>query len=228
MLPKILEKTQFSKSQHPSITKNQENNITHSILNFKPIEESFISKQINKLSLKKATGHDGISAKILKFAKPVVLQPITFLINETIKVSEFPDECKKAMVSRLNKKNSTQDKENYRPVSILPILSKLYERAINAQLMNFFETKFHTYLSAFRPGYGCQSTLLRIIEDCKQTLDDNKYVVAILMELSKAFDCLTHDLLLLKRKYYGLSEKCSKIKKKLLNKQKTVCKIRQY
>ena len=67
-----------------------DDNVTHSILDYKPIEESFISKQINKLSLKKATGHDGISAKILKFAKPVVLQPITFLINETIKVSEFP------------------------------------------------------------------------------------------------------------------------------------------
>ena len=55
-------------SQHPSITKIQENNLTHSILDFKPIEESFISKQINKFSLKRATGHDGISAKILKFA----------------------------------------------------------------------------------------------------------------------------------------------------------------
>ena len=139
------------------IIKIQENNITNTILDFKPIEESFISKQINKLSLKKATGHAGISSKILKFAKPVVLQTITFLINETIKKSEFPDECNKAMVSPLHKKNSTQDRGNYRPVSILPILSKLHERAINAQLMNFFETKFHTYLSAFRPGYGCQS-----------------------------------------------------------------------
>ena len=197
-------------SQHQCITKIQENNITHSILDFKPIEESFISKQINKLSLKKATGHDGISAKILNYAKPVVLQSITFLINETIKVSEFPDECKKAMVSPLHKKNSTLDKENYRPVSILPILSKLYGRAINAQLMNFFETKFHTYLSAFRPGNGCQSSPLRIIEDWKQALDDNKYVAALLMDLSKAFDCLPHDLQFLKLKYYGLSENALK------------------
>ena len=136
-------------SQHPSITKIQENNITHSILDFKPVEESFISKQINNLSSKKATGHDGISAKILKFAKPVVLQPITFLINETIKVSEFPDECKKAMASPLHKKNSTQDKENYRPVSILPILSKLYERAINVQLVDFFLNKISYLLIGF-------------------------------------------------------------------------------
>ena len=98
-------------------------------------------------------------------------------------MSEFPVEFKKAMVSPLHKKNSTQDMENYRPVSILPILSKLSERAINAQLMDFFETKYPTYLSGFRPGYGCQSTLLRIIEDWKQALDDNKYVVAILIDL---------------------------------------------
>ena len=100
-------------SQHPSITKIQENNIKHSILGFEPIEKSFISKQINKLSSKKATGHDGISAKILKFAKPVVFQPITYLINVTIKVSEYPDECKKAMVSPLHKNNSTQPSCQY-------------------------------------------------------------------------------------------------------------------
>ena len=87
-------------------------------------------------------------------------------------MSEFPDECKKAMISPLRKKNSPQDKENYHPVSTLPIKSKLYERAINVQLMEFFETKFHTYISALRPGYGCLSTLLRIIEDWKQALDD--------------------------------------------------------
>ena len=73
--------------------------------------------------------------KFLKFAKPVVLQPITCLINETNKMSEFPDECKKkAMVSPLHKQTNTQDKEN-----TLPILSKLPERAMNAQLMDFFE-----------------------------------------------------------------------------------------
>ena len=168
--------------------------MTHSILDFKPIEESFISKQINKLSSKKSTGHEGISAKSLKFAKPVVLQPITHLINETIKESSLMD-AKKAMVSLLHKKNTIQDKENYRPVHILPILSKLYERAINSQLMDFFESKFHTCSSAFKPGYGYQSTLLRMYEDWKQALDDNKYVAAILMDLSKAFDCLPHDLL---------------------------------
>ena len=102
------------------------------------------------------------------------------------------------MVTPLHKKNSNLDKENYRPVSILPVISKIHERAINEQLCSFFSQHFNTYLSAFRPGYGCQSTLLRIIVDLKQALDENKYVAAILIDLSKAFDCLPHDLLLLK------------------------------
>ena len=63
------------------------------------------------------------------------------------------------------------------------------------------------------PGYGCQSTLLRIIEDWKQALDENKYVAAFSMDLSKAFDCLPHDLLLLKLKAYGVSENAIKLLK---------------
>ena len=102
------------------------------------------------------------------------------------------------MVTPFHKKNSNLDKENYHPVSILPAISKIYERAINEQLCSFFSQHFNTYLSAFRPGYGCQSALLRIIEDWKQALNENKYVAAILMDVSKAFDCLPYDLLLLK------------------------------
>ena len=125
----------------------------------------------------------------------------------TTECSEFPDNTKKnAMFSPLHKKNSNLDKENYRPVSILPVILKIYERAINEQLTSYFSQHFNVYLFAFRPGYGCQSTLLRIIEDWKQALDENKYVATILMDLSKSFDCLPHDLLLLKLKAMGVSE----------------------
>ena len=78
---------------------------------------------------------------------------------------------------------------------MLPVISKIYERAINYQLSSFISQHFNVYLSAFRQGYGCQSRLLRIIEDWMQALDANKYVAAISMDLSKAFDCLPHDLL---------------------------------
>ena len=105
----------------------------------------------------------------------------------------------------LHKKNNTLDKGNYRPVSILPMISKIFERAVNSQIVEFFDSHFHTFLSAFRKGYGCQTALLKVIEDWKKALDQNKYVAAILMDLSKAFDCLPHDLLILKLKTYGVS-----------------------
>jgi hypothetical protein len=94
----------------------------------------------------------------------------------------------------------------YRPVSVLPAISKFFERTIFDQLSSFFENHFRPFLSAFRSGHGCQTALLKIIEDWKKALDDNKFVAAILMDLSKAFDCLPHNLLLLKLKTYGLSD----------------------
>ena len=111
-----------------------------------------------------------------------------------------------AQVVPLHKKNSTLVKSNYRPVSILPIFSKIFERVMFNQLIDFFDLHFNPYLSAFRPGFGCQSVLLRILEDWRKALDDNCYVATVLMDLSKAFDCLPHDLLLLKLKAYGLDE----------------------
>ena len=80
---------------HPSILKIKDNLTEPSSFEFKPIKEEFISKQINKLNLKKATGCDGISTKILKLAQTTVVKPITNMINLTIKKSQFPDDAKK-------------------------------------------------------------------------------------------------------------------------------------
>ena len=77
---------------------------------------------------------------------------------------------KSAQVSPLFKKNNSLDKGNYKPVSVLPCISKIYERAIHDQLMDFLEKKhFHPLLSALRPGFGCQTPLLKIIEDWKKS-----------------------------------------------------------
>ena len=111
-------------------------------LQFKPVDEEFVNKQIGRLNVKKATGHDVILSKILKLARPVIVKPITNLINLTSECSKFPDKAKYAMVTPLHKKNTNLDKENYRPVSILPVISMIHERAINDQLCSFFQSKF--------------------------------------------------------------------------------------
>ena len=96
------------------------------------------------------------------------------------------------------------DKTNYRPVSILPVTSKIYE--ISQQLGAYFENIFDKYLCTFRKWHGCQTVLLRLFEDWKEALDKNKYVAAVLMDLSNAFDCLPHEVLLSKLSAYGLTD----------------------
>ena len=110
--------------------------------------------------------------------------------------------------------------------SVLPTISKFVERAIFDQLTDFFNFYFHPSLSAFRKGFGCQTALLKIIGDWKKALDENKYIAAILMDLSKAFDCLPHDLILLKLEAYGLLEKSINLLNSYLSGRKQCVKVK--
>jgi hypothetical protein len=91
-------------------------------------------------------------------------------------------------------------------LTVLSFLLNNYNVGLKITLIDHFENIFNPFLAAFRSGFGCQSTLLRVIEDWKHALDKNAYLAAILMDLSKVFDCLPHDLLLLKLNAYGLSK----------------------
>ena len=108
-------------------------------------------------------------------------------------------------------------KSNYKPVSILPIPSKIFEKVLSEQLSSYYDAIFDNVLCAFRKGHGCQTTLLRLLEDWKQALVNNEYVAAILMDLSKAFDCQSQDILLSKLSAYGLSESAVSLMKSYLS-----------
>jgi hypothetical protein len=97
----------------------------------------------------------------------------------------FPNRLKEAQLTPIFKKNDPSLKGNYRPVSILPIPSTNFEKVLSVQFSDFFDNIFDHFLCAFRKGHGCQTTLLRLLEDWKQALDCKEYIVAILMDLSK-------------------------------------------
>jgi hypothetical protein len=92
-------------------------------------------------------------------------------------------------------------------------------------LSDFFENIFNPYLCAFRRGHGCQKTLLRLLEDWRNSLDKNQYVAAVLMDLSKAFDCLPHDILLDKLLAYGMSTDSVSLLESYLSNRKQQIKI---
>jgi hypothetical protein len=96
---------------------------------------------------------------------------------------------------------------------------------LSDQLTDLFENICHAFVCGFRTGHGCQTTLLRLLEDWKTALDKNQYVAAILMDLSKAFDCLSHDILLCKLSAYGLSPKSVELLRNYLTGRKQQIKL---
>ena len=105
----------------------------------------------------------------------------------------------------MHKKDSKCEKDHYRPISILPNISKIYERFSFKLISEYFEQFLSKYQCGFRKGFSAQHSLLSMLEKWKSTVDKKKVFGALLTNLSKAFDCLSHDLLIAKLNAYGFS-----------------------
>ncbi len=121
---------------------------------------------LKRLNPSKSTGFDDIPPKLIRLAYEELSQPITDLVNECIRALKYPHDMKKAEVSPIYKIQKENDllKENYRPVSILPILGKVLEIVMADQLKLFFNDIFDVKLGAYRKRYGCDNILVRLLE----------------------------------------------------------------
>ena len=144
-----------------------------------------------------STGVDNIPPRLLIMAADIIADPLTDLINATmLEESIFPDAEKRASVTPVFKKDDKLLKTNYRPISVLNVFSKVFERFLLNQMLPFIENVMSSLMSAYRSKYSTQHVLLRLIEQWRTFLDNDRVVGAVLMDLSKAFDCLPHDLLI--------------------------------
>ena len=132
----------------------------------------------------------------------------------------FPEELKRSKVVPLYKKLDPIKKENYRSVSLLPHVSKVFERIIYKQINTYMEDKLSEYLTGFRKSHGTQHFLVTMLEKWKKAVDNGEYVSALFLDLSKAFDTINHDLLLAKLKAYGFSPNALKLMHSYLNNRK--------
>ena len=172
------------------------------------VNEIEIKKLIQGLNPKKATGIDTIPPKLIKVAENFLTPLLTKSINSSIEHNIFPDLAKTALVVPLDKgKPNKNDISNFRPVSILNTFSKIYERVIKNQLLHGMENVFSPQISAYRKSYNSQHVLIRLIEEWREYLDKDFVLGAVLTDLSKAFDCIPHDLLIAKLEAYSLHEK---------------------
>ena len=146
-----------------------------------------------------------IPTKIIKMNSDTFANFICLHFNYCIDIGEFPQEFKNANIIPVHKKKEKSDKTNYRPVSILPNLSQIYEKLLYNQLYDYFDKILLPSQSGFRKGYSSQHCLLAMSENFKKSADDGNEFGALLTDLSKAFDCIDHKLLVAKFFRYGVS-----------------------
>ncbi len=209
---------------HDSIKQIKEHVNDNKEFSFTMITVDQVHKELKNINIKKSTGYDGIPPKLIQLGAKEISPILTHVLNQSISVmNTFPSNMKLSEISPLLKKNDSMNVTNYRPVSIVVILSKVFEHIIAEQMMTYFNDLFHSNMCAYRKGYSCDTVLLSLMEQIKRDLDNKHYVSIILMDLSKAFDCMSHSLLLAKLRNYGFMQNaCSFIASYLINRYQRV------
>ena len=186
-----------------------------------------LSKIIKNLNPNKAHGHDNISIKMIQLCGDSILPPLKIIFESAINASIFPDLWKKGNIIPVHKKESKNLVKNYRPISLLPIFGKIFEKVIYNNLFKYFQdNKFLSdKQSGFHSGDSCISQLIAISHELFKAFDGNPSLDTrgVFLDISKAFDKVWHDGLLYKLRCYGVEGGFYRILKNyLLNRKQRV------
>ena len=163
-----------------------------------PVDQASVLKMLEQTNPNKASGIDKLPGIFIKDGASLLAAPFTQLINLSISTSTFPDPFKIAKLVALYKKGCKTDPKNYRPVSLLPLLSKIFEKVVHLQTEKFLSNNNILYKnqSGFRPLHSTESCLTHLSDQILAASDKGCYTGMILIDLQKAFDTLDHSLLL--------------------------------
>ena len=172
---------------------------------FKDISTYDISLCFKELNSSKSSGHDGINNFIWKSACPFIVQHLISLFNCCLSTSSLPIDWKIAIVRPIFKRGSKTDPKNYRPISLLPSLSKIFEKLIHKQMIEHLE--IHQLINpnqhGFRKNHSTTSAITNLTDFVFKSFDSKQSVPTILLDLSAAFDCVDHTILKYKLGNYG-------------------------
>lgn len=174
-----------------------------------PVNEQDVVKIINSLNDTNATGYDEITTKIIKLSSKYIVTPLSYIINLSFETGTFPTRLKQSIVKPLYKKGNHTDMSNYRPITLVPILSKIFEKAMNGKIINFLnknsiltENQF-----GFRKNSSTSLACFTLVKQISEALNNKMSVLSVFLDMSKAFDFVPHNRLLCKMEKYGIRGK---------------------
>ena len=173
---------------------------------FQDVKETDVKSVIKSLAADKAPRYDKISARVLKDSCESIAPVISRLVNNSFKMANFPKACKIAEVIPVPKEGNSKEPANNRPISLLPILSKVSERLAYKQFVEFLTThdKLSTYQSGNRKMHSTETALINVTDNILKAIDEKSASLLVLLDMSKAFDSLNNKLLLEKLRKLGL------------------------
>ena len=183
--------------------------VTQSLF-LKPIKPKELMKIVLKMKNNTSPGYDNISIKVVKKVIPHISNVLCKIFNCSMCNGVVPDKMKIARVTPIHKKGDTSIMNNYRPISVLTIFTKIFERCMYNRVTDFlnkhkilFKNQF-----GFRHGHSTSSAILELIHKITQAIEKKEFTLSVFIDLSKAFDVIDHTILIHKLKYYGIRGKC--------------------
>jgi hypothetical protein len=193
--------------------------------NFRDIHIQEVLREISNLNTSKSAGSDNIPAKLIKDAKDVVAPFLTIIFNASLKSGIFPDDFKIARVSPIYKSGNKKERGNYRPISVLSIIAKIFEKLVYSQLNKFLTENsiLSPCQSGFRKGHSTTTALLENTDSWLLNMDSGLVNGVLFLDLCKAFDTVNHEILIKKLFTYGIQNKSLDWFKSYLQNRKQFC-----